>query len=287
MADWDGSHWNRVRNVDDLNNRDTKDTKEEIQEEENDFFRLAEEASAAREEKERKKQEKAEARAKRKEARAARKKKGKTDEPVSGNGENVPDEADEDTEDDEKAAPEEQAPKEVNIVKDLLNLIIYIGVVILLCFLIITFVGQRTTVHGSSMESTLHDGDNLWINKLSYRFEDPKRFDIVVFPFQDQDVYYIKRIIGLPGEKVQILPDGTILINDKPLQESYGREIIADPGIAAEPIYLASDEYFVLGDNRNDSHDSRWADVGNVKRSRLIGKAVLRLSPIRQFGKIR
>ena len=136
------------------------------------------------------------------------------------------------------------------------------------------------------MENTLQDGDNLWIDKLSYQFGDPKRFDIVVFPYQGQDVYYIKRVIGLPGEKVQITPDGNILINDEVLMESYGREVIADSGTASEPRVLGEDEYFVLGDNRNDSRDSRWADVGDINKKDIIGKAVLRLSPFKKFGKV-
>ena len=175
---------------------------------------------------------------------------------------------------------------EINIVKELFNLIIYIGIIIIICYCIITFVGQRTTVHGHSMENTLQDGDNLWIDKLSYQFGDPKRFDIVVFPYQGQDVYYIKRVIGLPGEKVQITPDGNILINDEVLMESYGREIIADSGTASEPRVLGEDEYFVLGDNRNDSRDSRWADVGDINKKDIIGKAVLRLSPFKKFGNV-
>ena len=135
------------------------------------------------------------------------------------------------------------------------------------------------------MESTLHDGDNLWIDKLSYHFSDPKRFDVIVFPYED-DVYYIKRIIGLPGESVQIMNDGTILINGKKLIESYGKEIILESGTAAEERVLGEDEYFVLGDNRNDSRDSRWADVGDINREDIIGKAAFRLSPLSKFGKI-
>ena len=177
--------------------------------------------------------------------------------------------------------------EEVNIVKELLGLIIYIGIVIILCYCIITFVGQRTTVHGNSMNNTLQNGDQLWIDKLSYHFSDPKRFDIIVFPYKDSDVYYIKRIIGLPGETVQITPGGTILINDEVLNESYGKEVINDCGTANEPITLGEDEYFVLGDNRNDSRDSRWPDVGNIHKSKIIGKAVLRLSPFSKFGKIK
>ena len=178
-----------------------------------------------------------------------------------------------------------KAPEEINIVKELFSLIIYIGVVIIICYCIITYVGQRTTVNGRSMESTLHDGDNLWIDKFTYHFKDPERFDIVVFPYED-DVYYIKRIIGLPGERVQILADGTIMINGKRLVESYGKEIILESGTAAEERTLAEDEYFVLGDNRNDSRDSRWADVGDISKDIIIGKAVFRLSPLSKFGKI-
>lgn len=176
--------------------------------------------------------------------------------------------------------------EDVNMVKELLSLIIYIGIIIIICYIIVTYVGQRTTVHGHSMETTLSDGDNLWIDKLSYRFSDPKRFDIIVFPYQGQDVYYIKRVIGLPGETVQITPEGNIMINDEVLAESYGREVIRESGIASEPITLGPDEFFVLGDNRNDSRDSRWADVGNINKKDIIGKATLRLSPFKKFGKV-
>ena len=106
--------------------------------------------------------------------------------------------------------------EEVNIVKELFGMVLYIAFVILVVWFIITFVGQRTEVSGSSMYDTLEDGDNLWINKLAYRFHDPERFDIVVFPYQDSSVYYIKRIIGLPGETVRIEEDGTIYINNEP-----------------------------------------------------------------------
>ena len=176
--------------------------------------------------------------------------------------------------------------KDVNIVKELLSLIIYIGVVILICFLIITFVGQRTTVHGTSMYPTLENGDNIWIDKLKYHFTDPKRFDIIVFPYQGEDVFYIKRVIGLPGEKVFIDDGGNIFINGEKLVEDYGYEVMRENGLAADEITLGPDEYFVLGDNRNVSRDSRSADVGNVKKADIIGQAKYRLSPIKKFGKI-
>lgn len=175
------------------------------------------------------------------------------------------------------------------LMKELLNTGIYLLVVLCATWLLIHYVVQRTTVEGSSMETTLSDGDNLFVDKISYRFRDPERFDIIVFPYQYKEkTYYIKRIIGLPGETVRIDEAGNIYINDKILEESYGREIIdADKiGLAAQTITLAADEYFVLGDNRNHSQDSRFADVGNIKRSNIIGRAWVRIWPFQKIGLI-
>lgn len=173
------------------------------------------------------------------------------------------------------------------IMRELLNTAIYLLCVLGAVWLVITFVGQRTEVEGASMENTLHNGDNLIVDKLSYRFHDPERFDIIVFPFQFQDnTYYIKRIIGLPGETVQIMDDGSIYINGEKLEENYGMEVIKPEtiGRAAEPIELGDDEYFVMGDNRNNSSDSRTDMVGNIKREIIIGKAWLRIWPVSDFG---
>ena len=173
------------------------------------------------------------------------------------------------------------------IMRELLNTAIYLLCVLGAVWLVITFVGQRTKVEGASMENTLHNGDNLIVDKLSYRFHDPERFDIIVFPFQFQDnTYYIKRIIGLPGETVQIMDDGSIYINGEKLEENYGMEVIKPEtiGRAAEPIELGDDEYFVMGDNRNNSSDSRTDMVGNIKRENIIGKAWLRIWPVSDFG---
>ena len=169
--------------------------------------------------------------------------------------------------------------------KEFLNTAIYLLCVLGAVWLVITFVGQRTEVEGASMENTLHNGDNLIVDKLSYRFHDPERFDIIVFPYQ-ANTYYIKRIIGLPGETVQIMEDGSIYINGEKLEESYGREVIQPEtiGRAAEPIVLGEDEYFVMGDNRNNSSDSRTDIVGNIKREDIIGKAWLRIWPLSDFG---
>ena len=169
--------------------------------------------------------------------------------------------------------------------KEILSTSIYLLVVLCAAYLIITYVGQRTQVSGSSMETTLSDGDNLLVDKITYRFSEPKRFDIIVFPFQyDTDTYYIKRIIGMPGETVQIDYDGNIHINGSLLEESYGREVIQNPGRAAEPITLGEDEYFVMGDNRNNSSDSRDPSVGNIHRKDIIGRAWVRIWPFSKFG---
>lgn len=184
---------------------------------------------------------------------------------------------------------EEIEENEVSIVKEILSLIIYIAFVCAVVWGVVTFVGQRTEVSGSSMYDTLEDGDNLWVDKLTYHFKDPKRFDIVVFPFQDSSVYYIKRIIGLPGETVRIDEDGTINIDGKPLEgDVYGYETIVPNmiGRAGEDIVLGEDEYFVMGDNRNDSKDSRFEEVGNIHKDHLKGKAAFRIWPLSKFGKI-
>lgn len=180
----------------------------------------------------------------------------------------------------EGAAKEE---KQTNMVREIISWAVYIGVVVGLTYLILTYVGQRTMVDGRSMNPTLNDGDNLIVEKLSYRFHDPERFDIIVFPFDDTK-FYIKRIIGLPGETVQIDYDGNIYINGEILEEDYGLETILDPGRAAEPITLGDDEYFVLGDNRNNSKDGRNPAVGNIRRDKIVGRAWVRIWPLSDFG---
>lgn len=175
---------------------------------------------------------------------------------------------------------------EREIIKELAGWLLYIVLIIALTWIVVTFVGQRTEVSGSSMETTLSDKDQLIVDKMTYRFRDPKRYDIVVFPYQYQDnTYYIKRIIGLPGETVQIL-SGMVYIDGMRLDEHYGNEIMENPGIAEEPLTLGEDEYFVLGDNRNNSSDSRASDVDLIHRKDLIGRAWIRVWPLSQIGVI-
>lgn len=174
------------------------------------------------------------------------------------------------------------------VLREILSTSLYLLVVLCLVYLVIHFVGQRTQVSGSSMEPKLSNEDNLIVDKITYRFKDPERYDIIVFPFQYEDnTFYIKRIIGLPGETVRIDRDGNIYINEEILEEGYGKEVIQEPGRAYEPITLGADEYFVLGDNRNNSSDSRDISVGNIKRENIIGRAWLRIWPLDRFGFIK
>ncbi len=174
------------------------------------------------------------------------------------------------------------------VLREILSTSLYLLGVLCAVYLVIHFVGQRTQVQGESMEPKLSTEDNLIVDKISYRFHDPERFDIIVFPFQyEKDTFFIKRIIGLPGETVQIDEEGNILIDGEILEESYGKEVIINPGRAYEPVVLGEDEYFVMGDNRNNSTDSRDPSVGNIKREDIIGRAWLRIWPFDKFGLIK
>lgn len=187
----------------------------------------------------------------------------------------------------QKDLPEES---QGNMLKEILGTIAYVVVICLLVFLILRYVGQRTVVNGDSMDNTLAHGQSLIMDKISYRFSDPDRFDIIIFPGPLEDgkhPYYIKRIIGMPGETVQI-KDGKVYIDDEELtDDTYGiTDYINEPGIAAEPLTLGEDEYFCLGDNRPVSYDSRYEEVGPVSRSEIIGKVWIRIWPLSKFGSV-
>lgn len=183
------------------------------------------------------------------------------------------------------AEPEEKE-KKGSWIKEL---IIYAVIVVLCVTFVPKYVIQRTQVDGQSMETTLHNEENLLVEKVTYRFKNPARFDIITFypKGRDVDEYYIKRVIGLPGETIQITGN-TIYINGKVLKENYGKEPMTTGGIAETPIKLGKDEFFVLGDNRNNSVDSRdGEDVGIVKKKNIDGHAVLRIYPFSEFGTIK
>ena len=163
-----------------------------------------------------------------------------------------------------------------------------IAVVCLFAFVFVWYFGQRVAMVGDSMSPLLNNGDVTLVNRIVYDATSPKRGDIIVFKPKgnENSHYYIKRIIGLPGETVQI-KDGEVYIDGEKLQDDYGKNKITDPGIAAEEIQLGGNEYFVLGDDRQNSEDSRMADIGNVKRSYIYGKAWFVVSPVNHFGFVR
>ena len=164
---------------------------------------------------------------------------------------------------------------------------IYMIALFFAAFIVPSFLLQRTVVDGDSMEPTLQNGENLWVEKISNRFDKLKRFDVIVFyPYgKVNGEYFIKRIIGLPGETVQIIGE-TIYINGDPLDEDYGKDPIIFSGIATNELTLADDEYFVMGDNRTISFDSRYSKVGPVKKENIAGKAFLIIWPLSAFGTI-
>lgn len=172
--------------------------------------------------------------------------------------------------------------KRSSIIKELL---VYVIIFVIGLYIIPNYVLQRTVVDGDSMLNTLHDEESLLIDKISYVVGDPKRFDIVVFyPYgKDVEEYYVKRVIGLPGETVQIIGQD-IYINGEILEENYGKDPIHYSGIAKDPITLADDEYFLMGDNREISYDSRYEDIGPVHRDYIEGKAFIRIWPLNKFG---
>lgn len=171
------------------------------------------------------------------------------------------------------------------VLRTILSIAVCIFSALVLSLLITGYAAHHTSVEGSSMEPSLSDGDQIIVENLSYYFHDPERFDVVVFPTQE-GVSYIKRVIGMPGEAVWIY-DGQIYINGELLVEEYGNESLEDPGMAAVEVQLGEDEYFVLGDNRNASIDSRQVDVGTVHRQDIKGRAWFRFYPFKKMGTIR
>lgn len=178
--------------------------------------------------------------------------------------------------------PEEQKTKKKSGSRTLIYVLICVIIAVAASILITKFVANHTTVEGSSMEPCLKNGDELIVEKLSYLRGEPERFDVIVFEYSE-DINYIKRIIGLPGESVRI-EEGKIYINDRPVFDVHGKGEMNDAGIAEDTVELGSDEYFVLGDNREASKDSRDKDVGLIKADKIIGKAWLRVMPFDTFG---
>lgn len=174
-----------------------------------------------------------------------------------------------------KKARIETTPTVRKIIKEIVIWLLLIILTITASYFITTNVFVKTAVAGVSMEPTLMEGQVVIVNKIEYYLKSPKRNDVIVYKQSNREhsYYEIKRVIGLPGETVKI-KNGIIYINDEVLKEKIKTETIENAGLAEEGIKLDDNEYFVLGDNRNDSEDSRFASVGNVLRNEILGKAV-------------
>ena len=179
-----------------------------------------------------------------------------------------------------KKARIKTTPSAKKIIKEIIIWILLIVITISASYFITTNVFVKTSVSGTSMEPTLKEGQVVIVNKLEYYIKSPKRNDVIVYKQSNKEHSYfeIKRVIGLPGETVKI-KNGIVYINDEAMKEKVKTETISNSGLAEEGVKLDDNEYFVLGDNRNDSEDSRFAGIGNVLKNEILGKAVATEKP--------
>lgn len=182
-------------------------------------------------------------------------------------------------------------PKRISINKQRAKKCIFNWVVLILLaavigYAFITFLFQTVKVVGPSMNNTLEDQQIVVVNKLSYKLKGVKRYDIIAYKKDNDEYYDIKRVIGLPGEKVKI-ENGKVFIDGKILSDDKYHETILNAGIAANEIELDDDEYFVLGDNINNSEDSRFINVGNINKKDILGKVVSIYKPKKSRGKVK
>ena len=171
--------------------------------------------------------------------------------------------------------------EETNKLRRMIVWLVDIIVVISLAWFVVYGFGTQIRITGQSMTPELRSEDVVLMNRLSYDLGSPKRFDVVVFEREDKKPN-VKRVIGLPGETVQI-KNGQIYIDDKPLEADKGLGQVSLAGLAENPVVLEEDEYFLLGDNRDSSEDSRFVKIGNVKRRQIRAKVWLRLIPFIDF----
>ena len=183
--------------------------------------------------------------------------------------------------------------------RTILLLVVHVIAAVSIAWFIVWGFGQNKVMIGQSMQPTIEPDETVVIDRISYHFNYPERYDVVLFYNEDviADDYEaskendvvpevsIKRIIGLPGETVRIA-DGRVYINEVPLDDGSDFNRISLAGIADKPIKLDEDEYFVVGDNHQASEDSRYEKIGNIARYRIIGKVWLRLKPFNKFGRI-
>lgn len=172
-----------------------------------------------------------------------------------------------------------------DLVREVLTWVLQIVIVCAIAFGCVWYFGYKVSTVGDSMKPELRNGDITLINRLVYDIRTPKRGDIIAFKpnGNESSHYYIKRVIGLPGETIEFR-DGDILIDGEILEEEYITTDMTEVGLLEEPVLLDSEEFFVLGDDRQNSEDSRMANIGNVKREEIAGKVWFVLSPMENFG---
>lgn len=192
---------------------------------------------------------------------------------------------------------EQKREKRIAFIKEAVRFLIEAVVVVLIAWLIVTFALKKVSVIGSSMETTLYNGEDVIVNKTSYLLLSPRRGQVIAFyPEAEEEeegeedpevmtdsVIQIRRVIGLPGEKV-LIKDGKIYIDGEVLEEDYEFESMNSAGRAINEIQLDEDEYFVLSDNRNDMDDSRNTSYTKVRKKNIIGKVLIRLDPLSLLG---
>ena len=187
-----------------------------------------------------------------------------------------------------KQSPKIQEAKEKledEKVRGFMRWVFEIVVTLVLAAMVGIMLFQTVTMQESSMEPTIAVGDRFFINRVVYKFSSPQRGDLIVFRTNASDdaALHIRRVIGLPGETIQI-SGGRILIDGEAYKEGKDFPMISNPGLASSSITLESGEYFVLGDNRNNSEDSRYADIGTVSRRYILGKIWFTCSPFEKLG---
>ncbi len=157
--------------------------------------------------------------------------------------------------------------------------------VCIVAFLLVIGFGQRVSNAGDSMKPILKNGDVVLVNRANYLILPPKRGDIIAFkPGGNSSSHYsIKRVVALPGETIQI-KQGEIYINGRKIKEQIYVKDLQSAGVAAEPLKLGKEEYFVLGDNSTSSDDSRKADIGNVEKKDIYGKVWFIAGPMERIG---